>query len=174
MTPHIGRGHLCVLNQSAPSSVIAGKLNAKNSAYIIGTLSTAALGCLHNKSQPALFDAMVTAPVHKGVINDAGIAFSGHTEYLAELTNTPQVVMMLVGGNMRVALATTHLALKDVPADQVFKATFFQNPNVTDGPFKFVTNGIKYFIYFHYDKTKEAEVYTIKIKSKPPNKFILF
>jgi 4-hydroxythreonine-4-phosphate dehydrogenase len=62
---------------------------------------------------------MVTAPVHKGIINDAGIAFSGHTEFLAELTNTAQVVMMLVAGNqsnsMRVALATTHLALKDVP-----------------------------------------------------------
>jgi 4-hydroxythreonine-4-phosphate dehydrogenase len=59
---------------------------------------------------------MVTAPVHKGIINDAGITFSGHTELLAELTKTPQVVMMLVGGGMRVALATTHLALKDVPA----------------------------------------------------------
>jgi 4-hydroxythreonine-4-phosphate dehydrogenase len=57
---------------------------------------------------------MVTAPVHKGVINDAGIAFTGHTEYLAEHTGTPHVVMMLVGGGMRVALATTHVALKDV------------------------------------------------------------
>jgi 4-hydroxythreonine-4-phosphate dehydrogenase len=58
---------------------------------------------------------MVTAPVHRGSINDAGIAFSGHTEFLAELTDTEQVVMMLVGGGMRVALATTHLPLKDVP-----------------------------------------------------------
>jgi 4-hydroxythreonine-4-phosphate dehydrogenase len=62
-----------------------------------------------------LFDAMATAPVHKGVINDAGIAFTGHTEFLAARTHSPQVVMMLVGGGMRVALATTHLALKDVP-----------------------------------------------------------
>jgi len=54
--------------------------------------------------------------VHKGVINDAGIAFSGHTEYLAEHTGTPRVVMMLAGAGLRVALATTHLALKDVPA----------------------------------------------------------
>jgi 4-hydroxythreonine-4-phosphate dehydrogenase len=60
------------------------------------------------------FSAMVTAPVHKGVINDAGIPFSGHTEYLAEQTQTPQVVMMLVGGGMRVALATTHLPLRQV------------------------------------------------------------
>jgi 4-hydroxythreonine-4-phosphate dehydrogenase len=58
---------------------------------------------------------MVTAPVHKGVINDAGIAFSGHTEYLAAQTNTPRVVMLLAGAGLRVALATTHLALKEVP-----------------------------------------------------------
>jgi len=58
---------------------------------------------------------MVTTPVHKGVINDAGIPFTGHTEFLAEQTHAKQVVMMLVGGGMRVALATTHLALKDVP-----------------------------------------------------------
>ena len=58
---------------------------------------------------------MVTAPVHKGIINDAGIPFTGHTEFLAEQTHTQQVVMMLVGGGMRVALATTHLALRDVP-----------------------------------------------------------
>jgi 4-hydroxythreonine-4-phosphate dehydrogenase len=59
---------------------------------------------------------MVTAPVHKGVINAAGIAFTGHTEYLAERCGVPQVVMMLAGAGLRVALATTHLALKDVPA----------------------------------------------------------
>jgi 4-hydroxythreonine-4-phosphate dehydrogenase len=59
---------------------------------------------------------MVTAPVHKGVINDAGIPFSGHTEYLAERTGTPRVVMMLAGGGLRVALVTTHLPLRDVPA----------------------------------------------------------
>jgi 4-hydroxythreonine-4-phosphate dehydrogenase len=63
-----------------------------------------------------LFDAMTTAPVHKGIINDAGIAFTGHTEFLAERTHTPQVVMMLVGGGLRVALATTHVALKEVAA----------------------------------------------------------
>jgi 4-hydroxythreonine-4-phosphate dehydrogenase len=90
--------------------VVAGQLNAKNSQYVLEMLNIAADGCMSGK-----FDAMVTAPVHKGVINDAGIAFIGHTEYLAEFTKTPQVVMMLVGGGLRVALATTHLALKDVP-----------------------------------------------------------
>ena len=59
---------------------------------------------------------MVTAPVHKGIINDAGIPFTGHTEYLAEKSQTPRVVMMLAGGDLRVALATTHLPLRDVPA----------------------------------------------------------
>jgi len=108
---HIGDGSLTVLHVPVNSTVIAGSLNALNSQYVLNTLTTAGLGCVSNQ-----FNAMVTAPVHKGIINDAGITFSGHTEFLAELTHTPQVVMMLVGGGMRVALATTHLALKDVPA----------------------------------------------------------
>lgn len=112
---HSGNGTLTVLHQPANSPASAGRLNAKNSAYVLETLKTAALGCMQNQNSSRLFDAMVTAPVHKGVINDAGIAFSGHTEFLAELTGTEQVVMMLVGGGMRVALATTHLPLKDVP-----------------------------------------------------------
>jgi 4-hydroxythreonine-4-phosphate dehydrogenase len=68
-------------------------------------------GCLEGE-----FDAMVTAPVHKGVINDAGIGFTGHTEYLAERAKAAHVVMMLVGGGLRVALATTHLPLSQVPS----------------------------------------------------------
>ncbi len=108
---HIGDGALTVLHSPTNNAVTAGSLNAQNSQYVLNTLTTAGLGCVSHE-----FNAMVTAPVHKGIINDAGIAFSGHTEFLAELTNTPQVVMMLVGGGMRVALATTHLALKDVPA----------------------------------------------------------
>ena len=88
-----------------------GILNAANSAYVLAALRGAVQGCLAGE-----FSGMVTAPVHKGIINDAGIAFTGHTEFLAEQTGTKQVVMMLVGGGMRVALATTHLALKDVPA----------------------------------------------------------
>lgn len=107
---HYGNGSLTVLHHPLGVPAVAGKLDADNSQYVLQTLTTAALGCVDGK-----FDAMVTAPVHKGVINDAGITFSGHTEFLAELTHTEQVVMMLVGG-MRVALATTHLPLKDVPA----------------------------------------------------------
>jgi 4-hydroxythreonine-4-phosphate dehydrogenase len=78
---------------------------------VIRTLEVATDGCMDGT-----FAAMATAPVHKGVINDAGVAFTGHTEFLAERTRTAHVVMMLVGGGMRVALATTHLALREVPA----------------------------------------------------------
>ena len=112
---HRGDGTLTVLHVPVNKPALAGILNAENSAYVLETLKTAASGCVSDQHRTNLFDAMVTAPVHKGVINDAGIAFSGHTEFLAELTNTEQVVMMLVGGGMRVALATTHLPLKDVP-----------------------------------------------------------
>ena len=100
-----------VLHIPTDAAVVAGELNPKNSAYVLNTLKIAADGCLNSA-----FDAVVTAPVHKGVINDAGIAFTGHTEFLADYTQTPQVVMMLVGGGLRVALATTHLVLKEVPA----------------------------------------------------------
>jgi len=88
----------------------AGRLEPVNSRYVLQVLDRAIDGCLAGE-----YDAMVTAPVHKGVINDAGIAFTGHTEYLAQRARAPHVVMMLVGGGLRVALATTHLALKDVP-----------------------------------------------------------
>lgn len=106
---HAGDGLLTVLHQPAAAAVVAGQLNAANSRYVLQTLTRAADGCLHGE-----FDAMVTGPVHKGVINDAGIAFTGHTEFLAEHTATPRVVMMLVGGGLRVALATTHLPLSAV------------------------------------------------------------
>jgi 4-hydroxythreonine-4-phosphate dehydrogenase len=88
----------------------AGHLDPANARYVLQVLDRAIEGCLSGE-----FDAMVTAPVHKGVINDAGIAFTGHTEYLAERAGAPHVVMMLVGGGLRVALATTHLPLAAVP-----------------------------------------------------------
>jgi 4-hydroxythreonine-4-phosphate dehydrogenase len=87
-----------------------GQLDPGNSRYVLEVLDRAIDGCLSGE-----FDAMVTAPVQKSVINDAGIVFTGHTEYLAERARAPHVVMMLVGGGLRVALATTHLALADVP-----------------------------------------------------------
>ena len=100
-----------VLHVALSAPCVAGTLNPGNSRYVLRTLGIACDGCTDS-----LFDAMATAPVHKGVINDAGIAFTGHTEFLEARTHAPHVVMMLAGGGMRVALATTHLALKDVPA----------------------------------------------------------
>jgi len=106
---HAGTGQLTVLDFATAQSVVAGKLNAANSQYVLQTLRAAVDGCLDGR-----FDAMTTAPVHKGIINDDGIAFTGHTEFIAEYTNTAEVVMMLVGGGMRVALATRHLPLSEV------------------------------------------------------------
>ena len=87
-----------------------GQLNPANARYVLDCLDVAA-DCIR-AGQAA---GMVTAPVHKGVINDAGITFSGHTEYLAALAGVPKVVMLLVADSLRVALATTHLPLSKVP-----------------------------------------------------------
>ena len=102
---------LSVLHMPAPAPVSAGQLDPRNGAYVLDSLRRAVAGC-----QSGEFAGLVTGPVHKGVINDAGMPFTGHTEFLAELTDTPRVVMMLAGGGMRVALVTTHLPLKDVAA----------------------------------------------------------
>lgn len=104
-------GALEVLHLPLAATSLPGQLDVANGAYVLSILDRALAGCVSGE-----FSAMVTAPVHKGIINEAGIAFSGHTEYLADNTQTPRVVMMLAGGGLRVALATTHLALKDVPS----------------------------------------------------------
>jgi len=101
---------LSVLPIPAPAKVRPGHLDPANGRHVVAILDRAIDGCRAGE-----FDAMVTAPVQKSTINDAGIAFTGHTEYLAERTGTPRVVMMLVGGGLRVALATTHLPLSEVP-----------------------------------------------------------
>ena len=91
--------------------VTPGQLDPRNARYVLGVLDRAIAG-----AQSGEYDAIVTAPVHKGVINEAGVPFTGHTEYLAEKTHTPHVVMLLAGGSLRVALATTHRPLAQVPA----------------------------------------------------------
>jgi 4-hydroxythreonine-4-phosphate dehydrogenase len=119
---HTGLAILPYVNGAAPltdglevdhialaSAAQPGVLNPANARYVLALIDRAVTGCLSGE-----FDAMVTAPVHKGVINDAGIAFTGHTEYLADKTNTAQVVMLLTGGGLRVALASTHVALSEV------------------------------------------------------------
>ncbi|MEI8574574.1 4-hydroxythreonine-4-phosphate dehydrogenase PdxA [Methylomonas sp. LW13] len=103
-------GTLTVLPISLSEPAVCGRLNPNNSPYVLETIRQATLGCMSGA-----FAAMVTGPVHKGVINDANIPFSGHTEFIAELTGgTP--VMMLATPDLRVALATTHLPLSEVSA----------------------------------------------------------
>lgn len=102
-------GECYILPIACAAPVDAGVLNPANAHYVLQTLQRAAMGCLSGE-----FAAMVTAPLHKGVINDAGIPFTGHTEFLAELSNAPLPVMMLTAGTLRVALATTHVPLKQV------------------------------------------------------------
>lgn len=110
----VDRNTLEVIHVPLRAAADAGRLDPANAAYVLELLDRALAGC-----QSGEFSAMATAPVHKGVINAGGVPFTGHTEYLAEKTATPLVVMMLAGdtphGPLRVALATTHLPLREVP-----------------------------------------------------------
>lgn len=102
-------GHLSILAVDLAVAAIPGQLNIANGHYVLRTLELATDACL-----AGTLDALVTGPVQKSVINDAGVPFSGHTEFLAERSGVEQVVMMLATEGLRVALATTHLPLKDV------------------------------------------------------------
>jgi 4-hydroxythreonine-4-phosphate dehydrogenase len=117
--PHYPVDQLTVIDCPLAEPAVPGKLDERNGRAVLQALDVAIDG-----ARQGLFDAIVTAPLQKSTINDAGVPFTGHTEYLAEKTGTPQVVMMLAGGNanlyLRVALATTHLPIKDVPAAITF------------------------------------------------------
>jgi len=104
-------GEICILPVPLQVPARPGRLDPANARYVLDTLDQAVAGC-----QSGDFDALVTGPVHKGLINDAGIAFSGHTEYLAKATGSPTVVMLLASDELRVALATTHVPLSQVSA----------------------------------------------------------
>lgn len=110
VTPH-EPGTLTVAHTPLAAPSIAGSLDVVNASHVLGLLDTALVGCVRHE-----FDAMVTAPVQKSVINDSGIAFTGHTEYLAHHCGVERPVMLLVAGSLRVALATTHLPLARVSA----------------------------------------------------------
>jgi len=103
-------GQLTISDINYPAPVVAGKLNQDNAVAVVDSLRRACEGCLSGE-----FAGMVTAPVQKSIINDAGIAFSGHTEFLAELCGDELPVMMLASESLRVALVTTHLPLRAVP-----------------------------------------------------------
>ncbi len=105
----LAAGELAIQPTSLRTPASPGQLDARNGHYVLGTLDAAIQGC-----QQGDFAALITGPVQKSCINEAGIAFSGHTEYLAEHTDTAKVVMMLATQGLRVALATTHLPLREV------------------------------------------------------------
>ena len=102
-------GEICVCPVTLAASVSTGKLSVENSHYVLETLRVAVQGALDKR-----WAGIVTAPVHKGIINDAGISFSGHTEYFRDYCGVTEVVMMLATSDLRVALVTTHLPLRDV------------------------------------------------------------
>ncbi|CBG86840.1 4-hydroxythreonine-4-phosphate dehydrogenase PdxA [Citrobacter rodentium] len=102
-------GTLTLLPIALRASVTPGRLAVENGEYVVQTLARACDGCLQGE-----FAALITGPVHKGVINDAGVPFTGHTEFFEQRSQTKKVVMMLATEELRVALATTHLPLRDV------------------------------------------------------------
>lgn len=120
----------------------AGQLDEKNGHYVLETLERAALGCMNGE-----FDAIVTGPVHKGVINRAGVAFSGHTEFFADKSNTPLVVMMLATEGLRVALVTTHIPLayvsKAVTEDRLKKIVHILHQDLVE---KFAISSPKIYV----------------------------
>jgi 4-hydroxythreonine-4-phosphate dehydrogenase len=129
--PHFGPDRLAVVDVPLAAPVQPGVLDAANGRAVLATLDLAVEGV-----QAGWFDAIATAPLQKSTINEAGVPFSGHTEYLAEKTATPRVVMMLAGRTdagymLRVALATTHLPLKDVPA-AVTRAALLETLSIID------------------------------------------
>lgn len=106
----LARGEIAVSASPTPAPIAPGRPSRATANWVLDTLRAAVADCLAGRCA-----ALVTGPIHKAIINDAGIAFSGHTELLAELTGTAQVVMMLATADLRVALATTHLPLAEVP-----------------------------------------------------------
>lgn len=114
--PSLDAGHLTVLHQPLKEAEQPGELNVHNAAYVVRTLEAAADGCLAGD-----FAGIVTGPVQKSVINESGLPFSGHTEFFCERAKADDVVMLLVAGSLRVALATTHLPLRAV-ADAITPA----------------------------------------------------
>ena len=117
-------GELAIVPISLAEPASAGQLNSANGGYVLKCLDAAIADCQRN-----FCSAMITGPVQKSIINDAGFAFTGHTEYLADKTATPLVVMMLATTELRVALATTHLPLRDV-ADSITQASLTEVINI--------------------------------------------
>ncbi|SFV52145.1 4-hydroxythreonine-4-phosphate dehydrogenase [hydrothermal vent metagenome] len=124
------KNEISVLSVKVREKVIAGKLNVKNVPFVLKTLDIAIKGCLDGK-----YDAMLTAPIHKGIINQAGFFFTGHTEYLAQKTKTEKTVMLLVCDTLKVALVTTHLPISKV-AKNITKINLVNTIRILDKALK--------------------------------------
>ncbi|MBT1062403.1 4-hydroxythreonine-4-phosphate dehydrogenase PdxA [Bowmanella sp. Y26] len=138
----LGPGQAYLVDIPAEAQVVPGELNSVNGHYVVETLRQAS-----EKNISGEFDAVVTGPVHKGIINQAGISFSGHTEYFAQQANTPDVVMMLATEGLRVVLATTHIPLayvsKAITRERLHKVIHIVN---TDLKLKFGIAKPKIFV----------------------------
>ncbi len=121
-------GQLFIVPEKLAHPAVCGQLSADNAPYVLRTLTTATEGCLNGD-----FSALVTGPVHKGIINQAGIAFSGHTEFLAQLCQVEHVVMLLASNKLRVALVTTHLPLREVYQAITYEKITQMVPILADG-----------------------------------------
>lgn len=123
-------GHLRIYPCPLSTPCIAGQLQTANAEYVINTLTLAAKACLQQKAQ-----GLTTGPVHKGILNQAGLAFTGHTEFFADLSGVALTVMLFVTQSMRVALATTHLPLKAV-SDAITPQRLQDNIHILDHSLK--------------------------------------
>ncbi len=117
------------------NKVIPGRLNPANSNYVLETIKQATKDCLNGNC-----DGLLTGPVNKGVINESGIGFTGHTEFLAQLTNTTKTVMLLVSDRLKVALATTHIPLTEV-SKHITRDSLSQVISIINNNFKYL--GVK-------------------------------
>ena len=125
-------GELSIFPVKSKERTVPGKLNPNNAEYVLSLIEQATYDCLNNKCH-----GILTGPINKAVINEAGIKFSGHTEYLAELSNCSKTVMLLATAKLKVALATTHLALKDVPLS-ITKESLTEVISIIDNDFKYL------------------------------------
>jgi len=125
-------GELSIFPIKSKEKTVPGQPNPNNAEYVLSLIKKATHDCLNKKC-----NGILTAPINKAVINQAGIKFSGHTEYLAELSNCSKTVMLLATANLKVALATTHLALKDVPKN-ITKESLTEVISIIDNDFKYL------------------------------------
>jgi 4-hydroxythreonine-4-phosphate dehydrogenase len=124
-------GELSIFPVKATQEVIPGKLDPNNAEYVLSLLQEATKNTLEKRTR-----GILTGPINKAVINEAGIEFSGHTEYFAELSNCSKTVMLLATSKLKVALATTHLALKDVPKS-ITRDSLIEVITIINNDFKF-------------------------------------